>query len=387
MEAKILLVDDNPRNLQVLANALEPAGYQIVITNTGKDAIETVHKEEYDLILLDIMMPELDGFETCNQIKALPTRKHIPIIFLTAKDEVDSITKGFRCGGVDYITKPFNTEELIARVNTHIKLKQTQDKLLTLNMFLDAKVTERTRELMETNEKLVEAHKTLDAMDQTKTEFLHLLSHEIRTPLNGIINPLAMLKENPDPKEFSNLIDILDQSVKRLERFSTVALQITRLRMNKETALMKEPFDLSDLVAQCLMGYKTKLKEKSLQFVQKGNVVFPIMADSDYIKVCILNVLENAVQFAPANTNIDLTMTEDDVEIQLTIRDYGKGFSDRALTTIFKPFGMGQAHVNVNVGLGLYLSKMIMDTHKGSLEIKNCDDGGALVILRFPKST
>ncbi|MEE4355456.1 MAG: response regulator [Desulfococcaceae bacterium] len=123
-EACVLIVDDNPKNLQVLGTVLKQSGYQIVVAQNGLQALKAVKKIIPDLILLDIMMPEMDGFETCTELKNSPETKDIPIIFLTAKTETEDVVKGFECGAVDYVVKPFNSIELLTRVNTHIELTQ-----------------------------------------------------------------------------------------------------------------------------------------------------------------------------------------------------------------------------------------------------------------------
>ena len=129
---KILIVDDNPKNIQVLANSLGDTKYEIEYTTNGFDAIEWVNKDTFDLILLDVMMPEMDGYETCTRIKINPTFKDLPIIFITAKTDVESLVKGFDYGAVDYITKPFNKKELCARVKTHIELQNSKKEIKEL---------------------------------------------------------------------------------------------------------------------------------------------------------------------------------------------------------------------------------------------------------------
>jgi len=128
-QVHILVVDDNQENLKVVSNFLKEKGYQIALALDGESALKVLYDNEIDLVLLDIMMPGMDGFEVCKKIKSLKVLKDIPIIFLTAKSETDDIVKGFQLGGVDYITKPFRKEELLVRVNNHIQLKQARDLL------------------------------------------------------------------------------------------------------------------------------------------------------------------------------------------------------------------------------------------------------------------
>lgn len=135
-EALILIVDDNNKNIQVLGNLLKEDAYQVAVAMNGLQAIQFVKEKQPDLILLDVMMPELDGYETCRQIKSDPKNRLIPIIFLTAKNETDDLIEGFDAGGIDYVTKPFNHLELKARVKTHVELKRMIEENMTLKGIL-----------------------------------------------------------------------------------------------------------------------------------------------------------------------------------------------------------------------------------------------------------
>src|SRR3990167_3821970 len=134
----ILIVDDNPNNLRLLITLLSEQGYETRPANNGARALNTVQKQKPDLILLDINMPEMDGYEVCRQLKATPETADIPVLFISANDELHDKVKGFDVGGVDYISKPFEPQELFARVRTHLQLKQAQDQLKSLNLQLQA---------------------------------------------------------------------------------------------------------------------------------------------------------------------------------------------------------------------------------------------------------
>lgn len=152
--AKVLIVDDNPKNIQVLGNILSDDRYEIEFSRNGLEAVKRVEDEDFDIILLDIMMPIMDGFEACEKIKRMEGRAHIPVIFITAKADADSVSRGFALGAIDYITKPFNAIELHAKVKTQIELKKNRDLLKSFNQELELKVQERTLSLKESNEKL-----------------------------------------------------------------------------------------------------------------------------------------------------------------------------------------------------------------------------------------
>jgi DNA-binding response OmpR family regulator len=130
---RILVVDDNPKNIQVVSNILSKENYEIEYAQNGEEAVEIVEEEYFDLILMDVMMPKMDGYEACGKIKAMSLKSGIPVIFLTSRTDADGIAKGFKSGGVDYIFKPFNVEELLARVKTHIALKDAREELFKKN--------------------------------------------------------------------------------------------------------------------------------------------------------------------------------------------------------------------------------------------------------------
>ena len=159
MNSTILIVDDNPKNLQVLGSTLEQENYSVEFAINGKAALGLIEKLDFDLILLDVMMPEMDGFEVCQKVRASKNNKDVPIIFLTAKTDRESIIKGFEIGGQDYVTKPFDSGELLARVKTQVELRQSKQALKSLNTELENRVKERTIELEQTNNALAESEK------------------------------------------------------------------------------------------------------------------------------------------------------------------------------------------------------------------------------------
>lgn len=166
---KILIVDDVPKNIQVAANILQNSGYQMAFAQDGPTALAQIETHRFDLILLDIMMPQMDGYEVCRKIRDNPANQDIPIIFLTAKDDTDSIVKGFELGAMDYLTKPFNGAELRARVNTHLELYRTKKKILETNERL--------------NKEIVERIKVEKELERSKEEYHHLSIHDSLTGL------------------------------------------------------------------------------------------------------------------------------------------------------------------------------------------------------------
>ncbi len=159
LKFRILIVDDTTKNIQLIGSILKNQGYEVAFATDGTKAIMAIEKHHYDLILLDVMMPGIDGYQTCKKIKSMPNALHIPVIFLTAKTDEESIVKGFDSGGVDYVTKPFNQRELIARVETQLKLKEYEDNL-------EKNVKSLTKEIEETQREVVQ---TMGAIAETRS--------------------------------------------------------------------------------------------------------------------------------------------------------------------------------------------------------------------------
>ena len=373
-KSDILIVDDNPKNLEVLGKTLEKKGYSVEFATDGIGALEWMEYQKFDLILLDVMMPGLSGFEVCKKMRLNPEYDNIPIIFLTAETEKKNVMKGLEFGAQDYVTKPFYTRELLTRIWTQLEVKHSREKLNSVNKWLEEKVNERTEQLKKANQELLN-------LDNAKAEFLQIISHEIRTPLNGIIGPLQVLKEKHETRELSELINILDTSVTRLERFSLAALTITNLRTRKHK-VKKQPINMGELIDSSLKELNEDIHQKKLQITRNmisGEQL--IYGEFDLLRMCMTNILINAIKYSDNGGEIFIQTMKNDSEIICEISDQGPGFSQEALQKLFKLFAPGEPHIDENIGLDLALVKMIIDAHDGKIEIVNKKEGGATVKL------
>jgi len=224
--SKVLIVDDVQLNLDLMKDILSEQGYMIATAKNGKSAIAKAKAHKFDLILLDIVLPDIDGFEVCQHLKSNPQTQDIPIIFLTAKREKDSIIKGFQLGAVDYIQKPFSKEELLARVNLHLTLRKTQDELIH-------------------SKELAEAHA------KAKTNFLANMSHEIRTPMNGIVGMVDILKRTQLTSEQLEYLDIIEISGANLLTIINDVLDFSKIEAEQIT-FENIRFNLSDEVNEVI---------------------------------------------------------------------------------------------------------------------------------------
>jgi len=375
---KILIVDDLPKNIMVLGNNLMNENYQIAYAHSGNEAIKLTKTNNFDLILLDIMMPGMDGYQTCREILSNPQTSHIPIIFITAKNDHESVIKGFDAGAKDYVTKPFNSSELLARVKTHLELKRSRERLESLNATLEKKVEERTMELKKANEKLRQ-------LDSAKSSFLGIISHEIRTPLNGIFGSIDIISDMHKDEETQEIVEMMTDSAERLLAFSELSTLITELNID-QYQLSKGEVDLVEIV---------QLVKQEKQINDNGQVEFQIEfkhsnekhiveADLKLLKKIISDVMHNSIRFAEEKVKIEVIIRKTDEFTELIINDNGPGFPDEILPSLFDVFHADSQNYIEGKGLNLAAARLIMEAHNGIIEAQNLSSGGASVTIKFP---
>ncbi len=373
---KILIVDDIPKNIQILGNILSRENYQIAYAQFGEQALSILGKQMFDLILLDIMMPGMDGYEVCKQLKSNKATKDIPVIFLTAKADMESVIKGFESGGQDYITKPFNSAELLARVYTHIQLNVQKNELHELNMNLEKKVKERTAQLFQANQRL-------NVLDKAKTDFLSIISHELRTPLNGVIGLTSLLDQTELNNEQEEYIKFLKDSSNRLMSFSEIALLITTLKVEQYKPDLL-PVAIDNVIEAAIYELKEKEKERhsfpSINISIDKNIGL-IMMESDLIKKSLMLIIHNAFRYSDWKEPISIYVFRSNGKAHITVDDFGKGFSKEAMEHLFELFSADDLMHSEGTGLSLAAIKLIMDIHEGEIIINNKKERGAHVEL------
>lgn len=374
----ILIVDDVPKNIQVLGSILRPLGYNVEFATNGRQAIQWVRENNFDLVLLDIMMPEISGFEVCEEIRKIERYSDIPVIFLTAKTDGESIVKGFELGAQDYVTKPFEANELLARVKTHLQLKRSRVLLAEMNKWLENEVAERTAELLA-------AKKELEELDHVKTEFLKLLNHEIRTPLNGILGGLSIIQDFDLPEEVGQFLQMLDLSAKRLEKFSYKALDISSMRTMGKDALNLKVNNIIEILHEVISKMSELAKTKDISInMACFNEDIRVLTDQVKMGNTLSYILENAIRFSDIGSDIFITAEMKNNQFICSIKDQGTGFSDYALQQLFKPFSNVKHHIDSNTGLSLYYAKLVMDAQSGTISVEKNLPCGSEIILTLP---
>lgn len=330
----ILIVDDTPANLRLLANILGDQGYEIRPATNGKHALLAARAEPPDLILLDIKMPGMSGYDVCVELKKDPRTENIPVIFISALDDIADKIKGFSLGGVDYITKPFQTEEVLARVKTHLTLQhlyqhlqqqnmqlqqeiyerqRIQEELTSYKHHLEELVEQRTSELQERNRlleqkniELLQAKKAIqhandlaEAANRTKNEFIANISHELRTPLNHILGFTRLLQEDPSlGEEQKDQVTTILRSGEHLLLIINDLIDLSKIEAGK-MPLQLSPFHFPMFLHTLVEMFHIRARQKELTFEVDISEQLPefITADEKRLRQILLNLLGNAFKF------------------------------------------------------------------------------------------
>lgn len=375
-EKTILIVDDTPENIDVLNGLL--SNYKRKLALNGERALKIAFADNPpDLILLDIMMPGIDGFEVCRQLRADERTKNVPIIFLTAKFDKESVVQGFELGAQDFVSKPFDPNELLSRVNTQLQLKHQQEKLENMNVVLEEKVTERTAQLNDANQELL-------ALDSAKNNFLRLVSHEIRTPLNGIIGSTSLLYDMySKDEEMKDFFEMLKVSAERLDKFAMTALVITQLQTRNFVVDTSE-INLLDIIDTVIENNKDQAEKKEVTITKLiTDDEMKLSISADLCKIALNTLVSNAIKYTPEKSKVIVNCYVEDGKYICEVSDQGNGFDEQTRENALKPFGGSAEHSDLIIGIDIAATNMIMKAHGGSFDIQKNEPNGALVRLCF----
>jgi two-component system sensor histidine kinase/response regulator len=373
---RILIVDDVPKNIQILGKLLSRENREVAYALSGKETLTLLKNNNFDLILLDIMMPEMDGFEVCKVLMNDEKTADIPIIFLTAKTETEHIVQGFQLGARDYITKPFNAAELTARIDTHLELVRSKKQLVAYSHNLEEKVAERTMELEVAN-------KQLSNLEKAKSDFLGIISHELRSPLNGIIGITSLLQQSIKDVEQHDYLGYLSEASKRLLRFSEMALLITSLQSNNQKVELFE-ISIKMLFEMVIDELSDLIQEKNIEVViNTDDYNLLVRADADLLRKSLCILVEKFILEMPSGGKIELGISKLDHGIAIDVRDNGEGFSEHVLSHFSNFMQQETFVVEEDVGLPIAALKLIMNAHNGTVKLLNNTHGGACVSLCF----
>lgn len=379
-KGNILIVDDTPENLQVLSATLSDRGYKVRGVINGKMAIRAARSGSPDLILLDIKMPEMDGYEVCTQLKVDPKTSEIPVIFISALDEVLDKVTAFQVGGVDFITKPFHVAEVLARIEHQLTIQRLKKQLMDRNTELQQEIIERKK-----------AEEAAAAASLAKSQFVANMSHELRTPLNAILGfTQVMSRDSLLSHENIENLRIINRSGQHLLELINDVLDLSKIEAGI-IGLDERSFDLYQLLDTLEEMFQIKAETKNLQlrFSVQPNVPQYIKTDEKKLRVCLINLLGNAIKFTPncgsiwlraswqanqqpAKSEISPNSPSDESSfILFEVEDRGVGIATAEIDKLFEAFVQTEAGKQAadGTGLGLTITKKYVEIMGGDIEV------------------
>jgi len=370
-DATIMIVDDEPENLNVLETLLTLVGYRVSAFRSGEMALAAVRYELPDLVLLDIRMPGMDGYEVCRLFKADDRMREIPIIFLSAQSRLNDKVRGFEAGGVDYVLKPFAEVEVLARVGTHLRLRRHQ---LHLEELVERRVSE-----------LAEAHRRLHIWDDAKSQWLSVLSHEMRTPLNGLvgISELLFMDLPPESEHHTMRVDF-DESLQRIEKLMDDALTLARIDV-EAAGFAASPLRLAQVLRIAVDKRSGQASGSKVCAVLGGVEHIMVAGDLELLNRAFTDLLLTASHCAETGELITLETRVSDGLAHIAIGFQCKLLSMEALATFFEVGGQRTLlKSGGDFGLGAALASRIIRLFNGQIAVCNSANQGIVIEIALP---
>jgi two-component system, sensor histidine kinase and response regulator len=364
---KILVVDDNPRNIQVLGSILREAGYDVGFALNGKQALNLLKESpDYNLVLMDIKMPVMDGFETTRMISNDESLREIPVIFLSASHETDNIIAAFDIGGVDYVTKPFNTKELLARVNTHVQLKH------------------RT---MQVKNYAIE----LEKVNATKDKFFSIIAHDLRNPFEGILLICRTLIEklpSYTTEEIKKQIEMISFATDSGNKLLGNLLIWSRSQTGSITFKPYE-FKLEPLIRRCIDSLMTQASVKNIKIDLVSAHDIKIKTDEAMFCHILRNLLTNAIKFTEGPEVVTVQVESVPGAVEISVKDRGIGISEQDMGRMFRIDGNISSRAGTRnesgSGLGLILCGEFVEKMGGSIRVDSEIGKGSKFTFTLPE--
>jgi signal transduction histidine kinase len=416
-QVDILLVDDHEENLLAVEAILADPAYNLVRASSGRAALKEVLGRDFALILLDVAMPDLDGYETAELIRGRDRSRQTPIIFLTANSRTDShVFRGYSVGAVDYLFKPFTPEILRSKVAVFVELYQKREALkrqaqalLRAHEELEERVRARTRELATANESLraevderkkIEADRLVllesersaraqaEAVNRMKDEFLATLSHELRTPLNAILGWSHLLTSGKtDAGMAERAIAVIRNNAMAQSQLIEDILDVSRI-IGGKLRLKLGPVQLRDVIDAALDSVSPAAEAKAIRIEREIADIEPTMGDQDRLQQVVWNLLSNAVKFTPRDGRVTVHLTRRGDEVVLSVEDTGIGISNDFLPYVFDRFSQADGSAtrrHGGLGLGMAIVRHLVELHGGTVHAESRGENqGATFTLTLP---
>ena len=362
--SRILIVDDNTENLSVLGNMLMNTGYSVQVAQNGESAINAVNKKIPDLILLDISMPGLSGFDVCKILKEDEAKANIPVIFLTAHTDTEHIIEGFSLGGVDYITKPFNEQELLSRVKNHLDLK-----------YAKAALEQKNDELKKLN--------------ATKDKFFSIIAHDLRSPIASMMAFIEIITKDKNLSEEMMMRLLITQKEMTRNTYNLLENLLNWAVHNMKNDMF-EPriIEINELVNEALLTVEFSAKQKGINIITEFTEKHQAYADTSMINLIIRNLLTNAIKYTPKGGIVKIDIEDNTNELEIKISDTGVGISQENIERILSDsefYSSLGTNNEKGTGLGTKLIKNFIAKNNGKLKIESELNNGTCISFTLPK--
>jgi two-component system sensor histidine kinase/response regulator len=367
----ILAVDDTPSNLRALSDLLLAHGYKVRDARDGPTALEILAAGDLpDLILLDIYMPAMDGYTVCKHLKADPRTRDIPVIFISALSETENIVKGFEVGGADYIIKPFQLREVLARVASQLTLVQQRKQIEALR---------------------AQDRQYFESLNRMKDQFIRMATHDLRNPLNVILGYASVIDRLDvsahDRSLRAQAVENVRQSVEKMRTLVTDLLDLAQFETN--SYLSMTPKSLGDFLATCMGGLSVIAAQKNitLDYVPPSENVM-VHIDENYMARVVDNLVTNALKYTPGGGQVKVRATSDENNATIEVSDTGLGIPEQDLPHIFDSFyrvRQGEYERIEGSGLGLSIVKTIVEQHGGKVKVESHPGQGSTFWVSLPR--
>lgn len=368
----ILIVDDAPENIISLKKVLEKNDFEVDTASSGEEALRKILKKSYVLIILDVQMPGMDGFEVAEAISGYSRAKETAIIFLSAASaNVHLITKGYSSGGLDYISKPVDMNILLLKVKTFYR------------------IYEQSRALNEMQTALREEIEFRKEAERKKDEFISIASHELKTPLTTINGYIQLLERSLDKNDLSTAKIRLQKVQNQVEKLSLLVadlLDISKIESGKLKFNMKY-FSVDPILDQLLE--EMQQANPQVKIIRKGNVGTEIYGDEMRIEQVLINFITNAIKYSPDSEELHVTSTKCGNDVYFSVRDFGIGMAEEHQKSIFDKFYRIEETSErfQGLGIGLYICKEIIERHHGKIGVKSTLGEGSEFYFYIPTSS
>lgn len=366
--ASIMIVDDSPANLSLLGQLFREKSYAVRPFSKPLVALRAAQIEPPDLFLLDVNMPEMDGYELCRKLKEVESLVKVPVIFLSTLQDQEDKLKAFESGGVDYVTKqPFHFEEILARVEAHLKLRELQ------------------RRFEAQNAELTNNYEQLKRLEEMKENLTHMIVHDMRSPLSVVHMAIQMLQERASSMDEVCRVNLemAHKATDALMEMTLLLLDIGRLESGK-MPLDIQPMELSLTAASCLEDLSIVLRPFKVT-LEKPDLMYPAMYDRSVVNRVLRNLLGNAAKFTPPGGCIRVELSTQDGLVRLAVVDSGPGLPLEEQALVFEKFGQGRSEQKkMGTGLGLTFCKLAVEAHGGSIGVSSQPGQGACFWFTLP---